>query len=167
MARNGGVLGYRLLVALLKIRKQDVADAKANATNLVGVGGANAFEGAAYFGVAAGFFVEAVEGAVAGKDELGLFGDVEVLSPVYSPIGELLKFGTEDDGVENDAIAHYIKDMGVEDAAGHLVQDVLEAVEGKGVAGVGTSLEAGNGIVSRSQYVYNFSFAFIAPLEAY
>jgi hypothetical protein len=78
-----------------------------------------------------------------------------------------LQFGTKDNGVKNDAVTYYIKDVGVEDAAGYLVQDVLEAVEGEGVAGVGTSLEAGNGIVSRSQYVYNFSFAFIAPLEAY
>jgi hypothetical protein len=78
-----------------------------------------------------------------------------------------LQFGTEDDGVEDDAIANYIKDVRVENAAGHLVQDVLEAVEGEGMTGVGSALKAGNGIVGGSQYVYNFSFAFVAPLEAY
>jgi hypothetical protein len=87
MGCNGGVLGDCFLVALLEIRQQDVADAQADAANLVGISGADAFEGAADFGAAAGFFADAVEGAVRGEDELGLFGDVEVLGPVYSPIG--------------------------------------------------------------------------------
>ena len=102
-----------------------------------------------------------------GQDELGFLGDVEVFGPVYSPIGEFLELLAEHDGVEDDAVADDVEDVGVENAAGHLVQDVLDAVEGEGVAGVGAALEAGYGIVGGCEHVYDFAFAFIAPLEAY
>jgi hypothetical protein len=78
-----------------------------------------------------------------------------------------LEFGTEHNGVKNDAVAYDIEDVRVKNTAGHLVKDVFEAVEGEGVAGVGAALEAGYGIVGGSEYVYDFAFAFIAPLEAY
>ena len=164
---DGGVLGDGFSVALLEIREQDVADAQADAADFVGVGGADAFESAANFGVAAGFFADAVERAVRGQDELGLLGDVEVFDPIHPPIGQLLEFLAEDDGVEDDAVADDVQDMGVENAAGHLVQDVLNAVEGEGVTGVGAALETGDGIVGGCEDVYDFAFAFIAPLEAY
>ena len=64
-----------------------MADAEANAADFVGVGGADAFEGAADFGVAAGFFADAVEGAVRGQNELGLIGDIKIFSPIDSPVG--------------------------------------------------------------------------------
>jgi hypothetical protein len=78
-----------------------------------------------------------------------------------------LEFGPKDDCVEDDAIAYYVKDVRVENAAGHLMKDVLDSVEGEGVSGVGAALEAGYGIVGRCEDVYDFAFAFIAPLEAY
>ncbi|GAB3732516.1 hypothetical protein GCM10027594_14400 [Hymenobacter agri] len=74
---------------------------------------------------------------------------------------------TEDDGVEDDAVADDIDDVRVENAAGHLVQDVLDAVEIQGVAGVGAALKACDGVVGGRENVYDFAFAFIAPLEAY
>nr|GFD36262.1 hypothetical protein [Tanacetum cinerariifolium] len=64
-------------------REEDMADTQAYAADFVGVRGADTFEGAADFGVAAGFFADAVEGAVRGQDELCLFGNVEVLAPVH------------------------------------------------------------------------------------
>jgi len=48
-----------------------------------------------------------------------------------------------------------------------LVQNVLYAIEEKGMAGVGAALESGHGVVGGCEDVYNFAFAFIAPLEAY
>jgi len=144
-----------------------VADAQAYAANFVGVRGADAFEGAADFGVATGFFADTVESAVARQDELGLLGDVEVLAPIHSPIGQLLQFAAEYYGVEDNAIAHYVEDVGVENATRHLVQDMLLAVEGEGVAGVGAALEASYCIVGGGEYINDFSFSFVAPLEAY
>jgi hypothetical protein len=69
--------------------------------------------------------------------------------------------------VEDDAIANYVEDVRVENAARHLVQHVLLAIEGEGMAGVGATLKAGYGIVGRGEYVNDFSFSFVAPLEAY
>ena len=73
----------------------------------------------------------------------------------------------ENDGVEDDTVADDVDDVRVENTAWDLVQDVLDAVEEKGVTGVGAALEAGYGIVGRREDVYDFAFAFIAPLEAY
>ena len=140
---DGGVLGDGFLVALLEIGQEDVADAEADAADFIRIGRANAFEGATDFGVAAGFFADAVESAMRGEDELGFLGDVEVFGPVYSPIGEFLELLTKDDGVEDDAIADDVDNVGVENAAGYLVQDVLYAIEEEGVAGDGAALEAG------------------------
>jgi hypothetical protein len=78
-----------------------------------------------------------------------------------------LEFLTKDDGVEDDAVANDVEDVGVKNAAGHLVQDVLDTVEGESVAGIGAALEAGYGVVGGCEDIYNFAFAFIAPLEAY
>ncbi len=161
-----GVAGDGFLISRLEIREQDVADAQAGAADFILVGGADAFEGAADFSVAAGFLVDAVEGAVAGQDELGFLGDIEVSRPVHSPIGQLLQLLTEHDGVEDDAVADYINNVGVKDAAWHLVQHVLEAVEGEGVAGVGAALEAGYYVVGGGEDIDDFAFAFVAPLEA-
>jgi hypothetical protein len=69
--------------------------------------------------------------------------------------------------VEDDAIADYVEDVGVENATWHLVQHVLLAIEGEGMAGVGAALKAGYGIVGRGEHIHDFSFSFVAPLEAY
>ena len=84
---DGGVLGDGFSVALLEVGEQDMADAEADAADFVGLGGADAFEGAADFGVATGFFADAVESAVRGQNELGLLRDVEVFGPIHSPVG--------------------------------------------------------------------------------
>ena len=68
---NGCVLGDGFLVTLLEIGQEDVADAEADTADFIGVGGADAFESAADFGVAAGFFADAVQGAVRRENELG------------------------------------------------------------------------------------------------
>ena len=44
---------------------------------------------------------------------------------------------------------------------------VLDAVECEGMTGVGAALKAGDSIVGGCQYVHDFTFTFIAPLEAY
>ena len=144
-----------------------MADSKADAANFIGISGADAFEGAADFSITAGFFADAVEGAVRGQNKLGFLGDVEVFGPIHSPICEFLEFLAENDGVKDDPIADDVEDVRVKNTAGHLVQDVLDAVEGEGVTGVGAALEAGYGIVGGCENVYDFAFAFIAPLEAY
>ena len=167
MRRGGSVLGDGFPIAPLEIGQQDMANAEADAADFVGIGGTDAFEGAADFSVAPSFFADAVEGAVRGQDELGLLGDVKIFGPIHSPICEFLEFLAENDGVEDDPIADDVEDVRVKNTAGHLVQDVLDAVEGEGVTGVGAALEAGDGIVGGCEDIYDFAFAFIAPLEAY
>jgi hypothetical protein len=78
-----------------------------------------------------------------------------------------LQLATEHYWVEDDAVADYVENVGVENAARHLVQHVLLVIEGEGVAGVGTTLKAGYSIVGGGEYVNDFSFSFVAPLEAY
>ena len=84
---DGGVLGNGFPVALLEIGEQDVPHAKADTTDFIGIGGADAFEGATDFGVAASFLANAVEGTVRGQDKLGLLRNVKVFGPINSPIG--------------------------------------------------------------------------------
>ena len=150
---DGGVLGNGLLITLVEIGQKNVADAEADAADFIGIGGTDAFEGAADFGVAAGFFTDAVEGAMRGEDKLSFFRDIEVFGPIYPPIGEFLELLAEHDRVEDDAVADDIENMRVKDAAGHLVQDVLYSVEEEGVTGVGAALEAGDGVVGRREHV--------------
>jgi hypothetical protein len=57
--------------------------------------------------------------------------------------------------------------MRVKNTAGHLVQYMLLATKGEGVASIGATLEAGYGIVGGRKHVHDFAFSFVAPLEAY
>jgi hypothetical protein len=57
------MMSYCLLVALLKIREQNMADAQTDSAYLIGIRRAYSFERAPNFSVATGLFANAVEGA--------------------------------------------------------------------------------------------------------
>jgi hypothetical protein len=57
--------------------------------------------------------------------------------------------------------------MRVKNARWHLVQYVLGAIEGEGVAGIGATLETGYYVVGGGQDIDNLAFAFVSPLQSY
>ena len=72
----------------------------------------------------------------------------------------------EHNRVEHYTIANDVEDVGAENAGWDLVQHVFKTVEFKRMPGVGSSLKAGHNLILWRQYVHNFPFSFVAPLEA-
>ena len=96
---------------------EEVADADAVAGGFVGVGGADAAAGGADGLLAAGLFLEGVEGDVVGHYEVGAFADVE-FGGVDAALVEGLHFVGEDVGVDDDAVADDAVGVGPADAGG-------------------------------------------------
>ncbi len=64
------VLALKKFVFFAEVDGGNVAYAETAACNLVGIGGANAFEGGAYLGIAFGLLVGGIEETVGGEDEM-------------------------------------------------------------------------------------------------
>ena len=162
-----GMTRYSILVALLEIGQQDVADTQAGTTDLILVGGAYTFKSRADFATTPSFLINSVEGAVRRQDELRLARNVEVGRPINSPIGEFLKLLAKDNWVEDYAIADNIDNVWMKDSGWHLVQYVLDAIESQSMASIGTTLEASYYVVGGGEYIDDFAFALISPLQSY
>ncbi len=73
---------------------------------------------------------------------------------------------SEQDGVEHYTVAYYVGLSALEYTRRDGAENVFLTFEFESVAGVGSTLEAGYYVVGRSEYVNDFAFSFIAPLEA-
>ena len=154
------------VVALSKVRTLKIPDAQAVAPGLVHVGGANAFERAADFGLSLGGFRGRIEQTVGRKDEMRLATDGQTRGHVHAQRHQRVNLFFENDWVDDHAVAHHVQRVGAEHPARDGVQHVLDAIKFQRVARVGASLETGDHVILGGEYVHDFSFAFVAPLEA-
>ena len=165
IVQHGEVFVHQCAVAFHEVGQFGVAHAQAVAAGFVHVGGADAFQGGAYFGFAFGGFRGGVQQAVRGEDQVGLARDEQARGDVQAVLGQVLYFAGEDDRVDDYAVAHHVDGLFVEYARRDGVQDVFDAVEFQRVSGVGAALEAGDDVVSGGEHVHDFPFTFVPPLE--
>jgi hypothetical protein len=102
---------------------------------------------------------------MSGQDEVGLTGHKQ--SSVVFDLSsiQLVQFLAQGDGVNNYSVADEVFQSRAEDARGHRVEYKLLSVKDEGVPSIGAALETGDDIVLGGKDVYNFSFAFVSPLE--
>ena len=79
---------------------------------------------------------------------------------------QFFRFLLEQNRIQHNTIAYQIDFAALEDTGRDTTQDVFLPFKFKGMPGVRTSLEAGNNIILRSQYIHHFAFPLIPPLES-
>ena len=75
-------------------------------------------------------------------------------------------FGYELYRINHHTIANEVGNAGMENAAGQGIQHVFLPVKLEAVPGIGAALKTGNNIVARREVIGDFTFAFVAPLQA-
>ena len=158
--------GLASLVSLLKIGQKDIPHPESAATCLIGVGRAYALEGRTYLRLAHCTFAGGIQGPVGGKDEVGPLGDEETSVHIHPAGFDIFDFLHQDDRIDDHAVADYVQRALAEDSGRNRMKHEGSAVEHQRMTGVGAALEACNNLVIRRQYVHDFAFALVAPLEA-
>jgi len=142
---------------------EEVAHTDAHASSLHLVGGTNApARGADLVGPA---FAPLVQGDVVGKDDVGLVADEQAAGQVEAAGAKALKLNQEDVQVQDDARADHEEALGMEGAAGDLVEGDADAVHDHRVAGIVAALEADHVLETRAEKVDELALAFVAPLQ--
>jgi hypothetical protein len=149
-----------------EVGAQQIAHAHAVAAHLVRVGGTDALARSADLGAALRRFVGGVEDAVRGQDQVGLLRNAELPREVVAALGELLRLGAEQDGVEHHAVADDVGLAALKNTRRDRTEHVLLAVELEGMTGIGTALKTGYDFITGSQHVHYLPLALVAPLQA-
>ena len=68
-------------------------------------------------------------------------------------------------GIDHHTVANQVELSLTENAAWNGVKHMLSPIELEGVTSIGPTLETRNDVVLRSQYVHDFPFPFVSPLE--
>ena len=152
--------------ALLEIRGEDVTHAQAVPAYFVCIGGTDSFQGRADFTLSGSRFLGGIHQFVGGEDQMGLLGNDNLLAGVDAHFGDVAAFLAECDGIQHDTVADDVLATFAENTGGNAPNHETFAVEMQGVSGIGTALETGDSRIASSQDIYNFTFTFIAPLEA-
>ncbi len=145
---------------------QQVDDADAAAVVLVHIGRADAAAGGADLAAAVVPLLGRIQQLVIGHDQMGAMADKEAAAD-----GDALVFQKSDlfhqhHRIDDHTVADVAHRVGMENAAGDLVQNDLVVFHHHGVAGIGSALVAGHHVHLCTQQIDNFPFAFIAPLGA-
>ncbi len=142
-----------------------VADAKADASDLVGVRRADAAPGRAEAVVAPHVFFELVEERVVAHDHVRALAHDQVLR-LDAPLSQLRDLFEQDDGVDDHAVADHACAVRVEDARRDELELELAVLGDDGVAGVVAALGADDHVGLRGEVVDDLAFALVAPLAA-
>ena len=160
------VLLLQSFVARQIVRQFNVTNTKTVAARFVHVGRSDALEGGANLVLSFGGLRSGIQQTVRRKNQVGFPRDDQALEAFGLHIQQLVNFLAEDDGVHDHAVANNVQRILVEDARGNRVQHVLDSVKLQGVSCIGAALKAGYHVVATGQYVHNFPFSFVPPLEA-
>ena len=97
---------------------------------------------------------------------MSLFGNHDSLSHRNTCFGDIVAFSFEGNRVENNSVTDDVDCIWSENAGWHTSQNETLAFEMKRVACIRASLETCNDRVVACKHVNDFTFSFIAPLEA-
>ena len=100
------------------------------------------------------------------QNHMRLVADQHAVTDVDAVSRQLVHFGEQRLGIDDDAVADDAGDAGMEDAGRDEAQDELGAVDIHRVAGVVSTLIPRDDGKVRRQQIDDLPFAFIAPLSA-
>ncbi len=150
-----------------RVQVLQILDADRAAADLVFVSRTDATPGGADLAVTGRRFTDLIEFAMERQDQRRVFGDPQVVLGDDDVLGfELVDFGGERPGIDDDAIADHGELAGADDAGGQERQLVDVLADDEGVAGVMSTLEADHHIGALRQPIDDLAFALIAPLGA-
>ena len=151
---EGCVLGVEIV--------ENIAHAQADACCLVAIRRADALARSANLGLSLGGLVGAVEHAVGGQDEVGAAADVQAVGELVARSLQFARFGHEEVGRNDAAVADNIDFAFVEDTRGNRTEHKFLALKDNGVASVGAAGEACHYVVSGREEIHYFTLAFVA-----
>ncbi len=153
----GGILRLEVI--------QDVTDTQSVAAHFVGIGRPDTLAGGAHLVFALGSLKRAVENAMGRHDQVSLIRDVQARLKLVSALGQLLGLAHKEVGGQHHAIADDIDLATLENSGGNAAEHIFLALEFQGVAGIGSTLKAGNHVIVGREYVYDLTLALISPLK--
>ena len=114
------------------------------------------------------FLLGVVQGLVVGHNNVGPLGDDQVLrAHLDALLGQAVQLLYQNQGVHHHAVADVANLVLVENARRQKVEDVFIALDHQSVSGVVSSLKTDDVLGLRGEQVYDFPFAFVAPLSSY
>ena len=144
-----------------------IAGAYRAAGDFVFVGGADAAAGGADFALTFAGFARLVERDVVGQNQRTGGGDFQAAGHVFhARSAQFVDFAQQRFGGNHHARADIAMQVFMQDAAGNQAQHGFFAVHHQRVPGIVAALEAHHTGAFFGQPVYDFAFAFVAPLRA-
>src|SRR5690606_1128477 len=156
----------QLAIAISKIVQENIANAQTVAPDLILISGPHTFKGRPDFIIAFRLLISLVEQFMGRQDQGRLLRDEEVLLDLQIVFFQLLYLRPEHNRIKNNSVADDIPRLLPENAGRNLMENMFDAVEFKGMTGVGPTLKTRHNLVLRGHNVHNFSLAFISPLKA-
>ena len=101
------------------------------------------------------------------NDERRFFRDKQVFAQAEVILAKPVDLLPEHNRVEHHAVTDDVEDVAAKNTRRNLVKHVLKTTEFERVPRVGATLKPGYHLILRSQHVHNFTFSFVAPLEAH
>ncbi len=142
---------------------ENITDADADATRLVGIRRADALEGGADLVVASHGLGDRIVGLMPGKDEMRTARHLQLGARDPARL-EHVDLGEQRRQIDDDAVGDHRDHVVVEDARRHELQGVALTTDDDGVAGVVAALVPHHVSVFFRQQVDDLGFALIAPL---
>ncbi len=160
------VLLLQSFVARQIVRQFNVTNTKTVAARFVHVGRSDALEGGANLVLSFGGLRSGIQQTVRRKNQVGFARDDQALEAFGLHGQQLVDFLAENDRIHDHTVANNVQGIFVKNARRNRVQNVLDAIKLQGVTGIWAALKAGYHVVATGQYVHNFPFSFVPPLEA-
>ena len=92
-------------------------------------------------------------------------GNQQSAAHIDTVLFHLSDFALKRHRIDDHTVANQVEFPFTENPARNGVEHMLSPVEFEGVTGIRSTLEPRNDVVLRSQYVHDFSFPFVSPLE--
>ena len=140
----------------------DITHTKARTARFLAVGGADSLAGCAYFVLAFGCFVSAVEHTVGRKDKMSAVADVKTAAQVVTGSLQLAGLIHKEIRGYHAPIANDIQFALIKDSRWNTAKNELLSFEDNRMSGIGAACETGYDIIARSEHIHDFSFAFVS-----
>ena len=155
--------GLRLGVFLLEVL-EDITNAETVSADFIGISRSNTLTGGTYLILTLLGLIGSIEHTVSGHDEMGLLRDMQTLVQMMATGLQGLGLLHEQIRSKHHTVTNDIHLSTLEDSRWNGAQYILLAFKLQRMTSIRTTLETGNHIVLRGQYIDHLTFSLIAPL---
>ena len=160
------MLLFEGIVTVQEIPGEDVSHPQSVAAGLIHIGRADSLEGGANLGLSLGGFTGGIQHPVRRQDEMGALGNEQFPADIHTLGFNGGHFLHQDDGIDDHAVSDDVDRIFAKDSGRDGVKDETITVEHQRMTCIGASLESGHDLVRRREYIHDFSFSLIPPLES-